>query len=61
VALADFSAAGDRLVTLEERHQDLRRRYGPSAFLDESLARAQGLRAEFERTAGTAFRDVVGL
>jgi len=37
IALADFHAAGDRRVTLEERHADLVRRYGPSEFLDRNL------------------------
>ena len=59
IALPDFTAAGDRRVTLEERHADLARRYGPSPFLDGSLAIARALAAEFEEASGSAPADVL--
>ena len=59
IALADFTAAGDRRVTLEERHADLARRYGPSPLLAGSLAIARALAAEFEEASGSAPADVL--
>jgi len=61
VALADFLAAGDRRVRLEERHRDLRRRYGPSDFVDGSLAVARELKREFEERAATSLHALLGL
>jgi putative nucleotidyltransferase with HDIG domain len=52
IALADFMAAGDRRVTLEERHADLCARYGPSPFFDRMLAIARGLKHAFESRTG---------
>jgi len=52
VALADFTAAGDRRVPLEERHADLVRRYGKSDFVDGSFAAARRIAGEVEAAAG---------
>jgi putative nucleotidyltransferase with HDIG domain len=61
IALADFLAAGARRVRPEERHADLVRRYGPSAFVDGSLAIARTLQREFEEASGTALDRLLGL
>ncbi len=34
MSFADASVAGSTIVTLQQRHADLRRRYGPSSWLD---------------------------
>jgi len=52
IALADAMAAGERRVTLEERHADLCRRYGAGPFFDGMLAAARGLQQEFESRTG---------
>ncbi|MHC4971553.1 MAG: NUDIX domain-containing protein [Planctomycetota bacterium] len=52
VALADAMAAGERRVTLEERHEDLCRRYGAGPFFDGMLAAVRGLQQEFEARTG---------
>ncbi len=59
IALADFLAAGDRRVTLEERHRDLTARYGRSDFLDGSLEISRRLKAEWEgRTGRDLYREL---
>jgi hypothetical protein len=52
IALADALAAGPRRVTLEERYDDLARRYGPSPHLERNLAICRGLKADFETRTG---------
>jgi len=52
IALADALAAGPRRVTLEERYEDLARRYGPSPFLERNLAICRRLKADFEAQTG---------
>jgi len=52
VALADFMAAGDRRVTIDERHADLCERYGRSPFIDGSLEIARRLKEEWEDRTG---------
>ncbi|MHC4134619.1 MAG: NUDIX domain-containing protein [Planctomycetota bacterium] len=52
IALADAMAAGERRVTLEERHADLCRRYGAGPFFDGMLEAARGLQQEFESRTG---------
>jgi putative nucleotidyltransferase with HDIG domain len=61
IALADALAAGPRRVTLEERYEDLARRYGPSPFLDRNLAICRGLKEEFEEMAGRDLYEVAGI
>ncbi|MHC4818366.1 MAG: NUDIX domain-containing protein [Planctomycetota bacterium] len=52
IALADAMAAGERRVTLEERHADLCHRYGAGPFFDGMLDAARGLQREFEVRTG---------
>jgi 8-oxo-dGTP pyrophosphatase MutT (NUDIX family) len=52
IALADALAAGARRVTLEERYDDLARRYGPSPFFEKNLAICHRLKADFEARTG---------
>jgi putative nucleotidyltransferase with HDIG domain len=61
IALADGLAAGARRVTLDERYEDLARRYGPSPFLDRNLATCRRLKAEFEGLTGRDLYDVAGV
>ncbi|MCK6459812.1 MAG: NUDIX domain-containing protein [Planctomycetes bacterium] len=58
IALADALAAGARRVTLEERYEDLARRYGASPFLERNLAICRRLKADFEARTG---KDLYGL
>lgn len=59
IALADAMAAGERRVTLEERHQDLCRRYGAGPFFDGMLAAVRGLQQEFESRTGRGLYETV--
>lgn len=52
IALADAMAAGERRVTLEERHRDLCRRYGAGPFFDGMLEAVRALQREFEARTG---------
>ena len=59
IALADAMAAGERRVTLEERHADLCRRYGAGPFFDGMLDAARGLQQEFESRTGRGLYETV--
>lgn len=59
IALADAMAAGERRVTLEERHADLCRRYGAGPFFDGMLEAVRGLRREFEARTGRDLYAIV--
>jgi bis(5'-nucleosidyl)-tetraphosphatase len=59
IALADAMAAGDRRVTLEERHEDLCLRYGAGPFFDGMLQAALGLQQEFESRTGRSLYAIV--
>ena len=61
IALADFLAAGTERVPLEERHRDLVRRYGASAFFDRNLAICRVLKRDFESRTGRPLYPTVGL
>ncbi len=61
IALADFLAAGDRRVTLEERHRDLAARYGRSDFLDGSLGISRQLKGEWEGRTGRELYDTLAI
>jgi 8-oxo-dGTP diphosphatase len=61
VALADALAAGPRRVTLEERYEDLARRYGPSPFLERNLAICRRLKAGFEARTGKDLYAMLGI
>lgn len=61
VALADFLAAGDERVTLERRHADLCKRYGRSAFIDQSLAISRELKAAWEARTGRDLYATLGI
>jgi 8-oxo-dGTP diphosphatase len=61
IALADALAAGPRRVTIEERYEDLARRYGASPFLERNLAICQGLKAEFEARTGKDLYATLGI
>lgn len=61
VALADALAAGPRRVTLEERYEDLARRYGPSPFFERNLAICRRLKAEFEARTGEDLYAMLGI
>jgi len=61
VALADFLAAEDRRVTLEQRHADLSARYGASEFIDESLEICRALKACWETRTGKELYDRLGI
>lgn len=52
VALADAMAAGPRRVPIDERFDDLDRRYGESEFLTRNRAASHRLKAEFETHTG---------
>jgi len=58
IALSDALAAGPRRVMLEERYEDLARRYGASPFFERNLRICRGLKASFEARIG---RDLYGL
>jgi len=59
IALADAMAAGERRVTLEERHADLCRRYGAGPFFDGMLDAARGLQQEFESRTGRGLYETL--
>jgi 8-oxo-dGTP pyrophosphatase MutT (NUDIX family) len=61
IALADALAAGPRRVTLEERYEDLARRYGPSPFFDRNLAICRRLKADFESRTGKDLYALLGI
>ena len=61
VALADFLAVHETRGTIEQRHEDLTRRYGASPFLDQSLAIARALKDEFEKRTGKQLYEVAGV
>jgi 8-oxo-dGTP diphosphatase len=61
IALADALAAGARRVTLEERYEDLARRYGPSPFFERNLAVCRRLKADFESRTGRDLYAMLGI
>ncbi len=61
VALADALAAGPRRVTLDERYEDLARRYGPSPFFEKNLAICRRLKGEFEARTGKDLYAMLGI
>ncbi len=61
IALADALAAGPRRVTIEERYEDLARRYGPSPFFEKNLAISRRLKAEFEARTGKDLYALLGI
>jgi putative nucleotidyltransferase with HDIG domain len=61
VALADALAAGPRRVTIEERYEDLARRYGPSPFLDRKREICRRMKADFEARTGTDLYALLGI
>ena len=61
IALADALAAGSRRVTIEERYEDLARRYGASPHLDRNRAISLRLKAEFEARAGKDLYAMLGI
>jgi 8-oxo-dGTP diphosphatase len=61
VALADALAAGPRRVTLDERYEDLARRYGPSPFFERNLAICRRLKADFEARTGKDLYAMLGI
>jgi len=61
IALADALAAGSRRVTLDERYEDLARRYGPSPFLDRNLAICRQLKAAFEVRTKNDLYAILGI
>jgi len=61
IALADALAAGPRRVTLEERYEDLARRYGPSPFFERNLGICRRLKADFESRTGKELYPLLGI
>lgn len=61
VALADFLAVQESKGTIEQRYDDLVKRYGASRFIDEARDIAQRLRAEFEQHTGRDLYEVTGI
>jgi 8-oxo-dGTP pyrophosphatase MutT (NUDIX family) len=61
IALADALAAGPRRVTLDERYEDLARRYGPSPFFGKNLAICRRLKADFEARTGKDLYALLGI
>ena len=61
VALADALAAGTRRVTLEERRDELVRRYGTVEFFEAGYRAAREIRAAFEHRSGRDLYRLLGL
>lgn len=59
IAMADLMAVGSKRGTMEERHEDLVRRYGPSPFFDGGYQRGLELKREFEARAGVDLYSLI--
>ncbi|MGH7151159.1 MAG: HD domain-containing protein, partial [Planctomycetota bacterium] len=60
VALADSVVAHDRIVTVEERTEDLARRYGDTPFVRRNHELSLGLRRDLEGRMGESLERVLG-
>jgi putative nucleotidyltransferase with HDIG domain len=61
IALADYLAVGTRRGRIDERYDDLVRRYGPSTFFDRAHEAALGLKQEFESRTGRSLYELAGI
>ena len=59
VALADSVVVHDRVVTVEERSEDLARRYGEGPFVRRNHELSLGLRVDLESRMGRSLDDVL--
>jgi|GEM_PF-128945 len=61
IALADSMVKHDRIVTISERYEDIRQRYGSSRWMIESERKSQELCAEVEALTGSPVADLIEL